>query len=124
NLVYQDFDIKRAAEGASFRPVSGQTTVQVTDNYLEIHLFWSGKGTCCVPVQGTFGPLISAISVTPNFRPSVSNIPPSANKNRKNRSGLIVGIVVPIAVISFLSLLALYIFRQQRKKRDTTDNYE
>ncbi|KAI3675656.1 hypothetical protein L1987_85248 [Smallanthus sonchifolius] len=122
NRVFQDFNIKREAGGASFTPVSRQATVQVSDNYLEIHLFWSGKGTCCVPNQGTFGPLISAISATPNFRPSVSNTPPSTKK--KNRTGLIVGILVPIAVVSFLSLLALYIFRQRRKKQDTSDNYE
>ncbi|KAD5318021.1 hypothetical protein R6Q59_033352 [Mikania micrantha] len=121
NRVFQDFDIKREARGASFSPVSRDATVQVSDNFLEIHLFWSGKGTCCVPVQGTFGPLISAISATPNFTPTVSNTPPST---KKNRTGLIVGIVVPVAVVSFLSLLALYILRQRRKKQDSTDNYE
>ncbi|KAJ0734105.1 putative Malectin domain-containing protein [Helianthus annuus] len=119
--VFRDFDIKRAAGGASFSPIQRQETVQVTNNYLEIHLFWSGKGTCCVPRQGTFGPLISAISATPNFRPSVSNTPPST---KKNRTGLIVGILVPIAVVSFLSLLALYIFRQRKKKQYLSDNYE
>ncbi|KAF5781441.1 putative protein kinase RLK-Pelle-DLSV family [Helianthus annuus] len=119
--VFRDFDIKRAAGGASFSPIQRQETVQVTNNYLEIHLFWSGKGTCCVPRQGTFGPLISAISATPNFRPSVSNTPPST---KKNKTGLIVGILVPIAVVSFLSLLALYIFRQRKKKQDSFDNYE
>ncbi|KAI7745720.1 hypothetical protein M8C21_022197, partial [Ambrosia artemisiifolia] len=124
NRVFQDFDIKRAAGGASFSPVRRQATVLVTNNYLEIHLFWNGKGTCCVPKQGTFGPLISAISATPNFPPTVSNTPPSTKKNSKNRTGLIVGILVPIAVVSFLSLLALYIFRQQRKKQETSDNYE
>jgi hypothetical protein len=36
----------------------------VSENYLEIHLFWAGKGTCCIPVQGYYGPLISAIHVT------------------------------------------------------------
>ena len=35
----------------------------VSENYLEIHLFWAGKGTCCIPVQGYYGPLISAIRV-------------------------------------------------------------
>ncbi|XP_035835635.1 probable LRR receptor-like serine/threonine-protein kinase At1g56140 isoform X2 [Helianthus annuus] len=124
NLVFQDFDIRKAAGGAAFRPVSRQATVQVTDNYLEIHLLWSGKGTCCVPLQGTFGPLISAISATPNFRPSVSNTPPSTKKNRKSRTGLIIGIVVPLAVVIFLSLLALYIFRQRRKKLDAYYNFE
>ncbi|KVI10251.1 hypothetical protein Ccrd_011357 [Cynara cardunculus var. scolymus] len=122
NLVFPDFDIKRAAGGASFSPVSRQETVQVSNNYLEIHLFWSGKGTCCIPQQGDFGPLISAVSATPNFVPSVSNAPPSTKK--KNRTGLIVGILVPVAVVSFLSLLALYIFRQRRKRKDATDNYE
>ncbi|KAM0063602.1 putative protein kinase RLK-Pelle-DLSV family [Helianthus debilis subsp. tardiflorus] len=121
NRVFPDFDIKRAAGGASFSPVQRQATVEVTDNYLEIHLFWNGKGTCCVPNQGTFGPLISAISGTPNFRPTVSNTPPST---KKNRTGLIVGILVPIAVVSFLTLLVVYIFRQRRKKQDTSDNYE
>ncbi|KAI3815728.1 hypothetical protein L1987_15407 [Smallanthus sonchifolius] len=68
-----------------------------------------------------YGPLISAISATPNFCPSVSNTPPST---KKNRTGLIVGILVPIAVVSFMSLLALYIFHQRSKKQDTSDNYE
>ncbi|KAJ9562947.1 hypothetical protein OSB04_008107 [Centaurea solstitialis] len=121
NRVFQDFDIKREARGASFNPVSRQVTVRVTDNYLEVHLFWSGKGTCCVPQQGDFGPLISAISATPNFTPTVNNRPPS---KKKNRTGLIVGILVPLAVVSFLALLALYIFLQRRKRRDTSDNYE
>ena len=38
--------------------------VQVSENYLEIHLFWTGKGTCCIPNQGTYGPSISAISAS------------------------------------------------------------
>jgi hypothetical protein len=37
----------------------------VSENYLEIHFFWAGKGTCCIPEEGTYGPLISAISATP-----------------------------------------------------------
>lgn len=37
----------------------------MVENFLEIHLFWAGKGTCCVPVAGYYGPSISAISVTP-----------------------------------------------------------
>uniref|UniRef100_A0A251TBG1 non-specific serine/threonine protein kinase n=1 Tax=Helianthus annuus TaxID=4232 RepID=A0A251TBG1_HELAN len=57
----------------------------------------------------------------PKLPPTVSNTPPST---KKNRTGLIVGILVPIAVVTFLSLLVLYIFRQRRKKQDTSDNYE
>jgi Malectin domain len=40
-------------------------TVPVTNNFIEIHFFWAGKGTCCVPTQGYYGPTISAISVSP-----------------------------------------------------------
>uniref|UniRef100_A0A7N2LKB0 non-specific serine/threonine protein kinase n=1 Tax=Quercus lobata TaxID=97700 RepID=A0A7N2LKB0_QUELO len=39
--------------------------VQASENYLEIHLFWVGKGTCCIPDKGTYGPSISALSATP-----------------------------------------------------------
>ncbi|GKA26082.1 putative nucleotidyltransferase, ribonuclease H [Tanacetum coccineum] len=35
NLVFPDFDIKRAVGGASWSPVSRQTTIQVLNNYLE-----------------------------------------------------------------------------------------
>ena len=66
NLVLKDFDIRKEAGGASFVPVPKEfNNVQVSENYLEIHLFWAGKGTCCVPAQGTYGPSISAISATP-----------------------------------------------------------
>jgi len=37
----------------------------VTENYIDIHLFWAGKGTCCIPAQGTYGPLIQAIHAIP-----------------------------------------------------------
>ncbi|KAL7590816.1 hypothetical protein Lser_V15G35422 [Lactuca serriola] len=114
--VFEDFDIKREAGGASFSPVSKEVTVQVSNNYLEINFLWSGKGTWDVPIDGSFGPLISAITATPNFvNPSVSN-----NQN----AGLIVGILVPISVVSILILLALYILRQRRKRRDTYGNHD
>ncbi|KAK4594665.1 hypothetical protein RGQ29_018382 [Quercus rubra] len=68
NLVLKDFDIRKEASGASFVAVPKEyNNVQVSENYLEIHLFWAGKGTCCVPAQGTYGPSISAISATPEL---------------------------------------------------------
>lgn len=33
---------------------------------LEIHLYWTGKGTNAIPDRGVYGPLISAITVTPS----------------------------------------------------------
>lgn len=61
----RDFDIRREAGSQSYIPIQRNYTTLVTENYLEIHLFWAGKGTCCIPNQGTYGPSISAISVTP-----------------------------------------------------------
>ncbi|XP_031119317.1 probable LRR receptor-like serine/threonine-protein kinase At1g56140 isoform X2 [Ipomoea triloba] len=118
NLEEKDFDIQKAA-GGSLRAVSKQYKVQVSENHMEIHLFWAGKGTCCVPSQGTYGPLISAISATPDFVPTVSNKPPSEQK--KNR---IVGIVVGVGVVSFLSAFAVYCLVQRRKRQDTYNDDE
>lgn len=55
-----------------------------------------------------------------DFIPTVSNKPPS---NKKNRTGLIVGIVVPVGVLSFLSLLVVFrIVTRRRKKSQTEDD--
>ncbi|KAL7590821.1 hypothetical protein Lser_V15G35427 [Lactuca serriola] len=122
NQVFKDFDIKRAAGGASFSPVTREVTAEVLNNYLEVHFFWAGKGFSYIRDQGDLGPLISAISATPNFIPTVGNNPSSNNKNYN--TSLIVGIWTPIGVVSLLTLLALYIIRQQRKRRDTSGNYD
>ncbi|KAL7234192.1 hypothetical protein ACSBR1_017730 [Camellia fascicularis] len=111
NLEWKDFDLRKEAGGASLQPVQKEFKAQVSENYLEIHLFWAGKGTCCGPTQGTYGPSISAISVTSDFIPTVSNNLPTS---KKNKTGLTVGIVVPIGVVCLLSVLALYCFIQQR----------
>ncbi|KAE9458437.1 hypothetical protein C3L33_09695, partial [Rhododendron williamsianum] len=116
NLVFEDFDIKKEAGGVSFQAVQKAFTAQVSENYLEIHLFWAGKGTCCIPAQGTYGPSISAISAVPDFIPTVSNKPPGSPTSKKSETSLIVGIVVPVGVVSFLSVLALCCFIKRRKR--------
>ncbi|CAK7355444.1 unnamed protein product [Dovyalis caffra] len=93
--VLKDFDIQKAAGGIMNRAVQREFKVRVTENYLEIHFFWAGKGTCCIPAQGTYGPSISAINAIPDFTPTVSNKPP---RQKKNRTGLTVGIVVGVGV--------------------------
>lgn len=40
--------------------------VTVSGSTLEIHLYWAGKGTNALPERGVYGPLISAITVTPS----------------------------------------------------------
>ncbi|PQP95290.1 hypothetical protein Pyn_19614 [Prunus yedoensis var. nudiflora] len=59
NLRRKDFDISKEAgvNVAVARPFK----VNVTKNYLDIHLFWAGKGTYCIPEQGDYGQLISAV---------------------------------------------------------------
>lgn len=113
DLVLKDFDIRKEAGGVSFQAVKKEFTAQVLENYIEIHLFWAGKGTCCVPAQGTYGPSISAISATPDFEPTVSNTAPNG---KKNRTGLIVGIAVGLGVVCLLSVFAVYYFVLRRKK--------
>ena len=60
-----DFDI-RDKEGSGEKPITVSHSAEVAQDsdLLEIHLYWSGKGTDSDPP--TFnGPLISAISVNP-----------------------------------------------------------
>ncbi|KAK8648738.1 hypothetical protein V6N13_129481 [Hibiscus sabdariffa] len=109
--VLEDFDIKREAGNVSRRAVIRQFTAVVSENYLEIHLFWAGKGTCCVPAQGTYGPLISAISATPDFIPTVSNNAPTSEESR---TGLIVGISIGAGVVCLLLVAAFFYFTRRR----------
>ncbi|KAL8162094.1 hypothetical protein V2J09_013583 [Rumex salicifolius] len=96
-LALKNFDIRKAAGAVSYSVVKSSFNATVTSNHLEIHLLWAGKGTCCVPVQGTYGPSISAISIIPNFIPTVSNRPPSGPM--KNKLILILAIALPIGCI-------------------------
>ncbi|KAG8365259.1 hypothetical protein BUALT_Bualt18G0085600 [Buddleja alternifolia] len=119
NRVLRDFDIRREANGISLRAVVREFRVEVLENHLDIHLFWAGKGTCCVPNQGTYGPLVSAISATPDFRPTVSNNPPS---RRRSRTGMIVGIVVAVGAAGLICLAAVYyVFQKRRKQKNFED---
>ncbi|XP_062115775.1 probable LRR receptor-like serine/threonine-protein kinase At1g56140 [Humulus lupulus] len=132
NRVIQNFDIKKEAGGISFRAVQKEFKARVSQNYLEIHLFWAGKGTCCIPIVGNYGPSISAISATPDFTPTVSNIPPTLiNKknpptlsNKKNHTSLIVEITVGAVILSFLSILVAFYVIQRRNKLQMSDDDE
>ncbi|CAL8158927.1 unnamed protein product [Prunus armeniaca] len=50
-LRRKDFDISKQAGGVN-RAVPRPFKVNVTENYLDIHLFWAGKGIRCIPEQG------------------------------------------------------------------------
>lgn len=109
----QNFDIRKAAGGKSYIAVRRQYTVKVTKNFLDIHLFWAGKGTCCIPTQGYYGPAISALSATPNFTPTVRN---AAVKKSGSNTGVIVGVLVAVAVLGLLAVAGIFIWRQKRRK--------
>ncbi|RRT70158.1 hypothetical protein B296_00003057, partial [Ensete ventricosum] len=51
NLREKDFDIRKEAGEKSLTAVIKEYVAPVTENFLEIHFFWAGKGTCCVPTQ-------------------------------------------------------------------------
>ncbi|XP_062088188.1 probable LRR receptor-like serine/threonine-protein kinase At1g53420 isoform X3 [Humulus lupulus] len=78
NRVLTDFNIKNASGPNNVAIVDNLTAV-VSNNQLEIHFYWAGKGSSdytqepfilddFVPPPDFNGPLISAISVTPDFK--------------------------------------------------------
>ena len=58
----KDFDIEKTAQGVNKAFVQGFKAV-VTNKVLMIRFYWAGKGTTVAPKKGTYGPLISALSV-------------------------------------------------------------
>lgn len=97
NLVLKDFNIAEAAGGVGKGIYKDFDNITVKGSTLEIHLYWSGKGTTAVPNRGFYGPLISAIAVTPNFDVGSAGL----------SAGAITGIAVASAVLLLLILLVL-----------------
>ncbi|XP_059664675.1 probable LRR receptor-like serine/threonine-protein kinase At1g07650 isoform X2 [Cornus florida] len=97
-LVRKDFDIVQEAQGVDKAVVLKFNSV-VKEKTLEIRFHWAGKGTTIVPTRGTYGPLISAISVESNFKP------PSDGKRK-----IFTVIIGSIASVSFLIFTTLGIF--------------
>ncbi|XP_057799950.1 probable LRR receptor-like serine/threonine-protein kinase At1g56140 [Salvia miltiorrhiza] len=84
--VLQDFNIVKEA-GGSKRALIKTFEANVTNTLIDIHLMWAGKGTCCIPLQSTFGPLVSAVGVSQVLTYEDSS------KGDGKRAGRIVGIV-------------------------------
>ncbi|XP_068666649.1 probable leucine-rich repeat receptor-like serine/threonine-protein kinase At3g14840 [Aristolochia californica] len=94
-LVLKDFNIEDEAGGAGKAIVKNFPAV-VIRNTLEIRFIWAGKGTTAIPVRGTYGPLISAISVNPNF------VPPSEDGKKISAlavTGIVVGALCVVSVV-------------------------
>ncbi|XP_059659125.1 probable LRR receptor-like serine/threonine-protein kinase At1g56130 [Cornus florida] len=88
--VLQDFNIQEEA-GGSKRALVKTFEANVTNTIMDIHFFWAGRGSCCIPFQSTYGPLVSAIHVS-----QVSDGLGSSNRDKK-RIGRFVGIAVGCA---------------------------
>ncbi|KVI10536.1 Concanavalin A-like lectin/glucanase, subgroup [Cynara cardunculus var. scolymus] len=116
-LVEKDFDISEKAGGVGIAIVRNYT-VYVTSS-LEIRLYWAGKGTLTVPNRGVYGPLISAISVNPNF--PVPREAGSGNGSGNGVSGGIVAGIVVGAVCSIILILGLLWWWGYLRHKDTMD---
>ncbi|KAL5564119.1 hypothetical protein UlMin_027283, partial [Ulmus minor] len=98
SLVLKDFNIMEEAGGVGIGITKTFDNVFVNGSTLEVHLYWAGKGTTAIPDRGVYGPLISAITVTPNFE---------VDTGGGLSAGVIVGIVAALCVIVGIILLAL-----------------
>ncbi|XP_021911708.1 probable leucine-rich repeat receptor-like serine/threonine-protein kinase At3g14840, partial [Carica papaya] len=101
-LVQKDFNIADEAGGVGKAIIKSFIAI-VTNGTLEIRLYWAGKGTTAIPVRGVYGPLISAISVNPNFVP-----PAEPGSGSGISAGAVVGIVVAVVVVVLLVLGILW----------------
>nr|CAB3467166.1 unnamed protein product [Digitaria exilis] len=103
--IRKDFDIAKEAGGFR-KPTNITQVVTVNKSILVIHLYWSGRGTCCIPYEGAYGPLVSAIKVTRYQKPEISPPPAphsSSSRQDEKRRGIIAGIAalgIAAAVIS------------------------
>lgn len=101
--VLRDFNIQKKA-GGSKRALVKTFEANVTNTIIEIHFFWAGKGTCCIPFQGTYGPLVSAIHAS---QVSTGN---GSSKGDKKHVGKIVGITVGCAAALVIISSVFYLW--------------
>ncbi|KAL4179672.1 hypothetical protein AMTRI_Chr13g121250 [Amborella trichopoda] len=110
--VLKDFDIKAEAKGA-YRAIVKTFDANVTNNVLEIHFFWAGKGTCCIPFQGTYGPLVSAMRIYQQGSTSAS----FSSRNDKRRRGVLLGLVLGGAGGLLIASSIVYLWRKKDENR-------
>ncbi|KAL4285421.1 hypothetical protein GQ457_16G009090 [Hibiscus cannabinus] len=92
----RDFDISKEADGV-LRAATRNFTVNITENHLELHLFWAGKGTCSTPIKLFSWPI--------HFSRSC------CCKPKENRTTLIAGVTVAIMVM-LLILVFAFIYKK------------
>ncbi|XP_061350344.1 probable leucine-rich repeat receptor-like serine/threonine-protein kinase At3g14840 [Gastrolobium bilobum] len=91
-LVLKDFNIANKAQGVG-KEIILPFPAYVGNNALEIRFYWAGKGTTAIPYKSVYGPLISAISVSPDSTGSSIS------------AGAVVGIVAAAVFVVILIVL-------------------
>ncbi|GJZ40205.1 probable LRR receptor-like serine/threonine-protein kinase isoform X1, partial [Tanacetum coccineum] len=89
----KNFDIMNEAGGVDKEVIKEIKNVCVTNNTLEIRFQYAGGGTTNVPRRGEYGPIISAISMSSEFKPPV---------NGKTRKFITVGVVALLCLTLIL----------------------
>ncbi|KAK9706854.1 hypothetical protein RND81_07G156500 [Saponaria officinalis] len=102
-LVQKNFDIVKEAKGSNKVLLKIYKHIPVSGS-IEIRFYYAGKGSTGIPVRGTYGPLISAISVESEFKPPF-------DKEKLKR--ILIGCALAIA---FLVIIGLFIFWKRHRK--------
>ncbi|EEC84403.1 hypothetical protein OsI_30981 [Oryza sativa Indica Group] len=114
-MVLEDFDIEQSAGGAA-KAVIKTFTANVTNHTLEIHFYWAGRGTTGIPKRGYYGPLISAISVVPNFEVPLAVEPPQIGGSKKlSRISKAFLVAMPILAMCAALFVGIYWIKWRRK---------
>ncbi|XP_073300775.1 probable LRR receptor-like serine/threonine-protein kinase At1g07650 isoform X2 [Primulina huaijiensis] len=98
----KDFDIEKEANGVD-KTVIQTFKTKVINKTLEIRFHYAGKGSTAVPNRGTYGPMISAISVESDFKPP-------SNERKK----ILIGIGAALVAL-FLILTVICFFWWKRR---------
>uniref|UniRef100_A0A0E0B1Q4 non-specific serine/threonine protein kinase n=1 Tax=Oryza glumipatula TaxID=40148 RepID=A0A0E0B1Q4_9ORYZ len=114
-MVLEDFDIEQSAGGAA-KAVIKTFMANVTNHTLEIHFYWAGRGTTGIPKRGYYGPLISAISVVPNFEVPLAVEPPQIGGSKKlSRISKAFLVAMPILAMCAALFVGIYWIKWRRK---------
>ncbi|KAJ8549417.1 hypothetical protein K7X08_033124 [Anisodus acutangulus] len=108
-LKLKDFDIERVAGGVD-KAWEEKFNVTVKDKTVEVRFQYAGKGTTSIPSRGSYGPLVSAISLEANFKPLPTQ---KTSSNWKRKILIVAG-----AVISSLALILIILFVAWRIRRN------
>ncbi|MFS7946899.1 putative RNA-directed DNA polymerase [Helianthus anomalus] len=98
-LQAKDFNIAEKANGVGRGIFVDFDNVMVNGSTLEIHLYWAGKRTTAIPDRGVYGPLLSAIAITPNY---------DVRTGSGLSAGAIAGIVIGSCIFTGLILAMLW----------------